>query len=134
MSTTNTLTPNEQIDLLSRIDAMSLDEMARVAEFVKAMHVDRPPAGLVSMFTLVADPDATGWASTLEAAAMFPVAQKLVNDLRAGQHRSGALNVALATVFPDRDNDDPSYGLEAGFRAGVAAAWLLMSQMQGGAR
>ncbi len=93
------------------------------------------PAGLVAMFQLLADPDVDGRTNKIEATQVFPLCRRLIADIRDGERRSDALLAALKAIYPDVDEpEDPSYGLDAGFRVGVAAAWLVLRDINGGAR
>jgi hypothetical protein len=94
------------------------------------------PAGLVSMFTLLGDPGADGSANQIEATQIYPLAQRLIDDLRAGDSRAAALALAMNAVYGDVDASDldMSHGLEAGFRVGIAAAWMVLRDLNGNAR
>jgi hypothetical protein len=96
-----------------------------------------PPAGLVAMFSMVRAGDEDGSASRAFADRFYGVARDVITTLGDGGDRVGELELAMRAMYPDGFDDDDadhSHALEAGFLSGVATAWLLLQNINGGAR
>jgi hypothetical protein len=94
--------------------------------------VTPPPRGLCLAFRMIPDPDGTQGTDQCAADA-YPHAARILSD--AGLSLERELRAATTTVFPgwERDNS-PNLAAVASFQVGFAVCWLLMTQMNGGAR
>jgi hypothetical protein len=95
-----------------------------------------PPAGLVAMMSLVREGSENQHVPVSHAARAYPLALQAIADLRSRSNGEigAVLEQAPDVFFEGIDEHDSGTYTQSEFYVGVAVAWLLLQELDGGAR